>query len=79
MNNRLLFIILIYFSCKTKVSHDYRVGNDLFRDHINHYLYQDSLLIDSAKTFTNVYLITERTPYQYLNIDICIEGWSCEA
>ncbi len=76
----LIFLSLLLFcSCQNKESHLYDFDNQFYSDHINYYLLQDVFLIDSSKYYNDVYVVTERTPYDFLNIDICKNGWSCRS
>lgn len=79
MKSKILIAFVLFYSCRNSKSYVYDIDNRFYADNIKYYLYQDGLLIDSSKYYTNVYLITEAAPYQALNIDICEKGWSCRS
>ncbi len=79
MKSKILFAFVLFYACHNSKTHVYKIGNRFYPDNIKEYLYQDSILIDSSKYYTDVNLITEATPYQALNIDICEMEWSCRS
>lgn len=79
MKSKILFALVIFYSCQNRGQNVYHFDNQFYSDYINYYLYQDGVLIDSSKFYTNVYIVTERTPYEFLNIDICKQYWSCRS
>lgn len=79
MKSKILFAFVLFYACQNSKPHVYSIGNRFYEDNIKDYLYQDGLLIDSSKYYTDVYVVTERAPYEFLNIDICKNGWSCRS